>query len=297
MEKLEQSYSQRPSVKPDEKIEGRLLKWKGTDYVAFEPVQKRDSDHPARTVLKETKHASFYKNEGEKENSYSLHVNVDGKSPDAPAELLEKATEALKPLIKKTPAAPVNATFLMDTEEVKAWTRKKEKELVGMYLSAHPLDIYKFEMEHFAQTSLVEAVDMVKAASTDASLQKRELYLAGLITSVSKMVSKKSGRPWVKFAVEDYGGSVEFALFGKDYETFMPFLEEGQAFPCAPGDFIFVPGVREKVENGDETFPATVVHEGGGTRHLTLRLPAATPEERELLLRGCLMNFYAAQNR
>ena len=130
MEKLEQSYSQRPSVKPDEKIEGRLLKWKGTDYVAFEPVQKRDSDHPARTVLKETKHASFYKNEGEKENSYSLHVNVDGKSPDAPAELLEKATEALKPLIKKTPAAPVNATFLLDTEEVKAWTRKKEKELV-----------------------------------------------------------------------------------------------------------------------------------------------------------------------
>ena len=112
---------------------------------------------------------------------------------------------------------------------------KKEKELVGMYLSAHPLDIYKFEMEHFAQTSLVEAVDMVKAASTDASLQKRELYLAGLITSVSKMVSKKSGRPWVKFAVEDYGGSVEFALFGKDYETFMPFLEEGQAllFKCA----------------------------------------------------------------
>jgi hypothetical protein len=81
-------------------------------------------------VLKETKHASFYKNEGEKENSYSLHVNVDGKSPDAPAELLEKATEALKPLIKKTPAAPVNATFLKDTEEVKAWTRKKEKELV-----------------------------------------------------------------------------------------------------------------------------------------------------------------------
>ena len=130
MEKLEQSYSQRPSVKPDEKIEGRLLKWKGTDYVAFEPVQKRDSDHPARTVLKETKHASFYKNEGEKENSYSLHVNVDGKSPDAPAELLEKATEALKPLIKKTPAAPVNATFLIDTEEVKAWTRKKEKKLV-----------------------------------------------------------------------------------------------------------------------------------------------------------------------
>ena len=112
---------------------------------------------------------------------------------------------------------------------------KKEKELVGMYLSAHPLDMYKFEMDHFAPIKLSEAMDMVKAASTDASLQKKELYLAGLVTSVSKMVSKKSGRPWVKFSVEDYGGSVEFALFGKDYETFMPFLEENQAlmFKCA----------------------------------------------------------------
>ena len=62
-------YTKRPTVKPDEKVEGRLLKWKGTDYVAFEPVQKRDQDHPARTYLKETKNVSFYKNEGEKENS------------------------------------------------------------------------------------------------------------------------------------------------------------------------------------------------------------------------------------
>ena len=78
----------------------------------------------------------------------------------------------------------------------------------------------------------------------------------------------------------------------------LPFqLEEGEEFPCAPGDFIYVPGVREKVERGEDVFPATVVHEGGWTRHLTLRLPNATPEERELLLTGCLMNHYAEQNK
>jgi DNA polymerase-3 subunit alpha len=111
---------------------------------------------------------------------------------------------------------------------------KKEKELVGMYLSAHPLDMYKFEMENFAKVPLNEAKELAAAASTDAGLRKKELYLAGLVTSVSKMVSKKSGKPWVKFSVEDYDGSVEFALFGKDFETFMPFLEEGQAlmFKC-----------------------------------------------------------------
>ena len=123
-------YTKRPTVKPDEKVEGRLLKWKGTDYVAFEPVQKRDQDHPARTYLKETKHVSFYKNEGEKENSYSLHVNVDGSTPDAPAALLQKAAEALKPLMKKEPQIAANTRFIKDTDELKVWQRKKQKKLV-----------------------------------------------------------------------------------------------------------------------------------------------------------------------
>ena len=123
-------YTKRPTVKPDEKVEGRLLKWKGTDYVAFEPVQKRDQDHPARTYLKETKNVSFYKNEGEKENSYSLHVNVDGSTPDAPAALLQKAAEALKPLLKKEPQIASNTLFIKDTDELKVWQRKKQKQLV-----------------------------------------------------------------------------------------------------------------------------------------------------------------------
>lgn len=123
-------YTKRPTVKPDEKVEGRLLKWKGTDYVAFEPVQKRDQDHPARTYLKETKNVSFYKNEGEKENSYSLHVNVDGSTPDAPTALLQKAAEALKPLLKKEPQIASNTLFIRDTDELKVWQRKKQKQLV-----------------------------------------------------------------------------------------------------------------------------------------------------------------------
>lgn len=129
MKRIE-NYGERPMGKPDEKVEGRLLKWKDSDYVAFEPVQKRDQDHPARTYLKETKHVSFYKNEGEKENSYSLHVNVDGSTPDAPAALLQKAAEALKPLMKKEPQIAANTRFIKDTDELKVWQRKKQKKLV-----------------------------------------------------------------------------------------------------------------------------------------------------------------------
>ena len=77
----------------------------------------------------------------------------------------------------------------------------------------------------------------------------------------------------------------------------LPFtLAPGASFDAAPGDFIYVPGVREKVARGDEEFPAVLIR-GGETQPVTLYLKNTGAEERELLLTGCLMNHYAAQNR
>ena len=77
----------------------------------------------------------------------------------------------------------------------------------------------------------------------------------------------------------------------------LPFtLADGAPFNAVPGDFIFVPAVREKVARGDGEFPAVLVH-AGKTQPLTLYLKNTGAEERELLLTGCLMNHYAAQNR
>ena len=77
----------------------------------------------------------------------------------------------------------------------------------------------------------------------------------------------------------------------------LPFtLADGAPFDAVPGDFIFVPAVREKVARGDEEFPAVLIHDGK-TQPLTLYLKNTGAEERELLLTGCLMNHYAAQNR
>ena len=76
----------------------------------------------------------------------------------------------------------------------------------------------------------------------------------------------------------------------------LPFtLAEGDEFTCQPGDFIYVPDVKAKVEAGDDTFPALAVC-GETVKPLTLYLKNTTGEERELLLTGCLMNHYAAQN-
>ena len=77
----------------------------------------------------------------------------------------------------------------------------------------------------------------------------------------------------------------------------LPFtLAEDAPFDGAAGDFIYVPDVREKVARGDQEFPAVLLHDGK-TRPLTLYLKNTGAEERELLLTGCLMNHYAAQNR
>ena len=75
----------------------------------------------------------------------------------------------------------------------------------------------------------------------------------------------------------------------------LPFtVESGSG--VSVGDFIYVPDVRSKVENGDEAFAAKLVS-GEKKRDITLYLKNTTAEERELLLTGCLMNHYAAQNR
>ena len=76
----------------------------------------------------------------------------------------------------------------------------------------------------------------------------------------------------------------------------LPFtLAAGDPFDGAPGDFIYVPRVREKLAAGDEVFPAVLLH-GGETRDMTLYLKNTDAQERELLLRGCLINYYAAKN-
>jgi DNA polymerase-3 subunit alpha len=105
----------------------------------------------------------------------------------------------------------------------------KEKELIGMYLSAHPLDTYKFEVNNFAQMTVSQVQEEIKIASETPGFKSKEIYIAGLVSSVSKKVSQKSGKPWMKFGIEDYTSTLYFSLFGKDYETFMSFVEAGQA--------------------------------------------------------------------
>ena len=103
---------------------------------------------------------------------------------------------------------------------------KMEKELVGMYLSAHPLDRYLFELENFTTCQVGEINDLISECEMKKTKQKA--YVAGLVISTQTMTNK-NGRPWSKTVIEDFGGSYEIALFGKDHENFMSYMQLNNA--------------------------------------------------------------------
>ena len=104
---------------------------------------------------------------------------------------------------------------------------KYEKELVGMYLSSHPLDRYQFELEHFT-TCPVSEINTLVAECEEKKDKRKNQRIAGFITSKQELTNK-SGKPWSKTVIEDYNGSYELALFGKDHENFMSHLQVNNA--------------------------------------------------------------------
>ena len=101
-----------------------------------------------------------------------------------------------------------------------------EKELVGMYLSSHPLDQYRFELENFTTCPVSELDSLV--ADCEAKKNKQKAYIAGFVTS-SQIMTGKTGKPWSKTVIEDFNGSYELALFGKDHEAFMSYMQVNNA--------------------------------------------------------------------
>ncbi|RNC91958.1 MAG: DNA polymerase III subunit alpha [Allomuricauda sp.] len=94
---------------------------------------------------------------------------------------------------------------------------RKEKEVVGIYISGHPLDDFKKEIDAFCNTSV-----SVFSNELD-SYVNRELSFAGVITDVQHRVSK-NGKGWGILTLEDYTDSHEFRIFGEEYLKFRHFM-------------------------------------------------------------------------
>ena len=106
----------------------------------------------------------------------------------------------------------------------------KERDLVGVFISGHPLDDYKLEISHFCTKNFHIGLF---ADNMEALMGKGELKFAGIVTEALHLQTKK-GKPWGKFKLEDYKGDFEFLLFGDDYLNNQQFLN--------PNYFLFVSG-------------------------------------------------------
>ncbi len=101
-----------------------------------------------------------------------------------------------------------------------------EKEVVGIYISGHPLDNFKFEMDAFCKTACNELNEL-------ENMVGRETKLGGIVSGVEHRTTK-TGKPFGKFTLEDYTGNYTFTLFGEDYLKFKNFMNVGW--------FLFVEG-------------------------------------------------------
>jgi DNA polymerase-3 subunit alpha len=112
-----------------------------------------------------------------------------------------------------------------------------EKEVVGLFISGHPLDQYKLEIDSFTNATLTALNDL------DALKGKNELRLAGSVASFAHRTTK-NGKPFGTLTMEDYHGTFTFFLFGEDYVKFKQYFMTGW--------FLFINGGVAQKKWGNE---------------------------------------------
>ena len=139
---------------------------------------------------------------------------------------------------------------------------QKEKDVVGLYLSGHPLDDFRYEWENFA-TPLANV----------ENYKGRKVNVAGFVLKAEHRISQK-GTGWGRFTLQDYTGSLEITMFSESYAKFKSFFEEGTS--------VYVEGEYKQRYNSDEMefrvlnvrLLETIGEEK--TSSITLRIPVET---------------------
>jgi DNA polymerase-3 subunit alpha len=94
-----------------------------------------------------------------------------------------------------------------------------EKEMVGMYLSGHPLDPYKIEIDKLTTHKISELSDL-------APLKGKEVRIAGVVTVAEHRVTK-TGKNFGSVTIEDFSGNYQMVMFTDTYINFRRFMEVG----------------------------------------------------------------------
>lgn len=122
----------------------------------------------------------------------------------------------LHPIEIKQPSIPQVA------EWPKIVALEKEKNLIGIYLSSHPLDDYKMEIKSFC----TKDISLSNLNNEIGTLKNRDLTFAGIVTETQEGITK-NGKPYASLIMADYTDSYKFVFFGNDYVTFGNYCKKG----------------------------------------------------------------------
>jgi DNA polymerase-3 subunit alpha len=138
------------------------------------------------------------------------------------------------------------AAPLPKVPEVAPWTPteklRREKEVVGFYISGHPLDQFNLEIESYCTCGLDKITDH----------KGKDVNVAGIVSNVV-IRTAKNGNPFALFGLEDYDSTLNLALFGEDFVKFAQYLREGM--------FVFIRGkvqLRYKSDDQWELKPSNI---------------------------------------
>jgi hypothetical protein len=123
------TYISRPKRKPDETLKGKMNRW-DNGYAEFVPQGQKPSN---RTMLKQLGGSSFYRTEGEKESSWSLHLNVDAKDCADPVAALHEQflflTREEQKQMPKLPEGSEGRMLLDNGDTLKVWLDSEKGEV------------------------------------------------------------------------------------------------------------------------------------------------------------------------
>ena len=122
----EDQFIEKPEGKPVKKFKARVSLYPN-DVVVVNPQEPRESN---RKMIKQKGKSSFYKSEGEKESSFSIHINVDGNDPDPVATMQERFNELTKGELKGELKLQVKGKLIYDTPVLQIYLNKTQRQVI-----------------------------------------------------------------------------------------------------------------------------------------------------------------------
>ena len=156
----------------------------------------------------------------------ALFAAIEGAMGAATSVQKDRASGQVSLFDSMIDLAPAPATNSSEGS-IERWTRAEqlahEKELLGFYVTGHPLDDYRGNLESGSYGSISEALAMTEPGS---------LRLAGLLTKVEKKFTKKDGRPFGIMTLEDDSGTLEVTAWDESFSKSELILKPGSVISC-----------------------------------------------------------------